>query len=411
MLIDGKEIVLKFDDNKLINVQVDEILYEVTSTSLQFNIKIYDTLNFIVKKKKGIGTDLIPDIINWKQEFNGKIWEWEGFNYIFFPTEAGNYKLSYQGVTVNVKVEGRSVNYVSSFSELKASIQAKHEVTVVTKDIVFNERLYISNIVMGKTGNEKLTYTGPNLDNGKSLKIITLLDGGKIRKLNVLNKGYSQTNRDVTASLFHCAGNNVIDMVSGDGIRHFANLENCPKNIRISNCKVNNLWDYFVWMGGHNLFIYNNTVPNSRREHCIRGNNYEFVTIVENKLTNLDLRPADQDISKGCIVAQYGEYIYIFNNHCTDGGCGIGPLGEKDGLKYLEHRVKYAVVRRNTVINTALQINHGTEYFRVENNTATIKFLNTQEGYPKERTFKYGIVQGNSKLMNKLENGIEVTVK
>lgn len=399
----NREVTFDLTGDTLNKVTMDGVEYKTTLSSTLLECKVLEALHFSSDKPIGI-----PEVIKWKLEFNNQTLEWEGFNYTFFPDIPGNYRLTMGKKVIDIKVVGGNKPvYVDSILQLKNALKVENSVIVLTRDISFNEKLVLNGMLISNTKKEKLIYTGPqNVEN-----MIVLEKGARIKNIGIINKGYDKGNRENTASVFYCKGNNVIDGVTADGMRHFCNLENSPENVRITYCRTTNLWDYFVWMSGKNLFIAYNTVDNSRREHCIRGNGYSMVTIVNNNLANLDLRPADADIAKGCIVAQWGEYVYIYGNTCVDGGCGIGPLGREVGKQYPDQRVKFAVARNNTVKNTNLQILHGTEYFRVENNTATVEFMNTEIGYPPERTFKEGIVQGNTKYYNKIKNEINVIVK
>ncbi len=74
-------------------------------------------------------------------------------------------------------------------------------------------------------------------------------------------------------------------------------------------------------------------------------------------------------MSKGCIVAQRGSYVWISGNHCQFGGIGIGPLGGRDGLSDAGGLTQSAVVEQNTVDGgNAIVLSNGSQHVMVREN-------------------------------------------
>lgn len=415
MKIEGKldkyNLSLDFDEEILKSISVDGKSY-LCSPNIQ-EIDMFTLTPYFLRADVTTG---IPKKIIWRitNKTTNTIREFEAFNYCFFPETPGKYEITYGINVININVtKNTKITYVKTLQELITACNKSKatELISIQNDIEFKDQLKFKGTLISKTGKEKLIYTGAQLDSSnKGKKLIYLLDGACCHSITITNKTYDENSREKTGNIFYCQGNNVINRIKASGMRCFTNLENRPNNVYVANCTIweNTLWDYFVWFSGEGITIENNKVENSRREHIIRGNNYRFVSIIENNFQNLDRRPEDEDIAKGCIVCQWGEYIYCYKNTVTFGGLGIGPLGRNDGKQYPDSRVKFAVARKNICNQVQLQLLHGLEYFLCEDNTAKIWCENTEIGYPAERTFKYGIIKGD--VQNAPKNTVEVQV-
>ena len=160
-----------------------------------------------------------------------------------------------------------------------------------------------------------------------------------------------------------CLFLNVIDAFNGNGgpagVLIQGNLAPLLTGIR----------GYFVWGAGSDYVIDNNRVANTTREHCVRFNPLDRVTVTRNVLANPDRRAEGDrwDTSKGAITVQGGSYAYVAQNDCPTGAVSVGPLGEGDGLKHKESRWKFAVVECNRM-GQMFEVKHGAEHVMVRGN-------------------------------------------
>jgi hypothetical protein len=155
-------------------------------------------------------------------------------------------------------------------------------------------------------------------------------------------------------------------------VRHGINANQDPEGLLVEGCvvpRVDCLRDYFVWADGKDLVIADNFVANSMREHVLRASGVERIAVVNNDFANRDRRDKGDkyDTSKGAIVIQRGDWAYVAGNFVRFGPIGVGPLGEKDGLKHPDARFNVAVFENNRV-HTAFYINHGANKVTIRNN-------------------------------------------
>ena len=154
-----------------------------------------------------------------------------------------------------------------------------------------------------------------------------------------------------------CLFRNVVDGFNGNGnptgVLIQGNLAPLLTGIR----------GYFVWGAGSDYVIDRNRVANTTREHCVRFNPLDRVTVTANVFANPDRRAEGDrwDTSKGAITVQAGSYAYLSGNDCPTGAVSIGPLGEGDGLKHRESRWRFAVVERNR-LGQMFEVKHGAEH-------------------------------------------------
>lgn len=134
---------------------------------------------------------------------------------------------------------------------------------------------------------------------------------------------------------------------------------------------------YLVWFQGEDGVIIGNTSVNSTRQHNIRASfGFSRLLIEDNNLQNLDRTSVDpEDFSKSCINMQFGSYIYINGNTCTDGDIRMGPLDGDELSEFpataLSERETYVVAEDNTVINSDIESDPGLVNAVVRNNVVT----------------------------------------
>ena len=131
---------------------------------------------------------------------------------------------------------------------------------------------------------------------------------------------------------------------------------------------------YFLWGQGEQLAVRDNTAVNSTREHIVRvSSGARGITLAGNDFTNLDRRAADAggdpgDYAKSALLLQHGSFGYVSGNTIT-GPAAVGPLGDGDGLAYLDARWDTAVWEGNFHRNgSTMFFEHGARHVDFRNN-------------------------------------------
>jgi hypothetical protein len=168
------------------------------------------------------------------------------------------------------------------------------------------------------------------------------------------------------------------------GVSTFVNCNMLPTGVLIMNNTaptVTSMRAYLCWGQGTDLSIFGNNVPNVTREHVIRIGGAHRVNVFGNTLANLDRTSQDsQDIAKGVIVLQKGDFMCAINNAVSASGIGTGPLGGADGTHDPDARAQNSWIEGNTVTGSIIAINPGVEGVMVFGNTITGTGIGTDLG-------------------------------
>ncbi len=246
--------------------------------------------------------------------------------------------------------------------------------------INFNTALTIRRPVIGGK-NVTLNFTGTNQSFRREIRVS---DDCYLANLRIVN-AHNPKERDGVSDAINAGNRTSYINCVFDNWRSVFNLNHNPTQVLISKCAVEDMWDYFVWMQGSDIFIEQNTVLNSRREHVIRGHEYNGVYTSNNVFTNADLRPADpKDFSKGCQVVQRGRNFQSSFNIAKLGGIGFGPLGRGDGVKEVDASTIGILSFADTVINASLELWHGLNGFVVYEPNANIRWEVSEPGYTRK---------------------------
>jgi hypothetical protein len=126
---------------------------------------------------------------------------------------------------------------------------------------------------------------------------------------------------------------------------------------------VKGLRAYFAWVQGSDQVYLGNKVLDSVQSHVLRMAGADRVLIANNDFTNLAataMRPT--------ITLHKGSYVYVTGNKFTGSAVGIGPLNAGSGLNDIGARLKWAVLEKNIITDSPINLSHGVEGISIRDN-------------------------------------------
>lgn len=182
---------------------------------------------------------------------------------------------------------------------------------------------------------------------------------------------------------------------SGKNLKNFVNKNNQNKGFLLERTFTDTtLRCYHAWLEGIDIVVDGAHCEDSIFEHGVRITNFDYATVNNSQLINLDKRkdpnqPDANNDRKGSLTVQAGNCFYGFNNR-LDGPTGRGPLGRRDGLKTPNARLTNFVSESESTPEFIIW--HGVNGFRVSNLVCSnIYFEDTEAGYPADRISENGI--------------------